>query len=120
MMTAEGVTLCAARHRAVNPRPPGLAFEPLKGSCGGILYAAAFRFDCRHLGILDHPLSRMMTAESVAHSAAQQRAVVPRLDRGIQGGFNRSSQHFGYGSFGGIRRGFPPVFSSREFSGAWC
>jgi NAD(P)-dependent dehydrogenase (short-subunit alcohol dehydrogenase family) len=38
----------------------------------------------------------------------------------VEGGFNRSSQHFVYGSIVGIRRGFPPVFSSQEFSGAWC
>jgi hypothetical protein len=38
----------------------------------------------------------------------------------VVGGFNRSSQHFVYGSIVGIRRGFLPVFSSQEFSGAWC
>src|SRR5713101_4756173 len=45
--------------------------------------------------------------------------VIARLDRATQGGFNRSSQHPLYGSLVGIRRGFPPVFSSQGFSGAW-
>jgi hypothetical protein len=27
----------------------------------GIQYAAAFRFDCKCLGVLDHPLARVMT-----------------------------------------------------------
>ena len=41
-------------------------------------------------------------------------------DGGFEGGFNRSSQHFMYGSLGEIRREFPLVFSSQGFSGAWC
>jgi len=40
----------------------------------GIQYAADFRFHCWRLGILDHPLSRMMTAEGVAHCAARSTA----------------------------------------------
>jgi hypothetical protein len=31
----------------------------------GIQYAAASRFYLRRLGILDHPLSRMMTADGI-------------------------------------------------------
>jgi len=46
--------------------------------------------------------------------------LVHHSDRGSQGGFNRSSQHFMYGSLGEIRREFPRVFSSQVFSGAWC
>src|SRR3982074_1882294 len=46
----------------------------------------------------------------------------PKLKRAVpdgvydinnNGGFNRSSQHFVYDSLVGIRRGFPPVFSSQ-------
>jgi transposase InsO family protein len=44
--------------------------------------------------------------------------LVHHSDRGSQGGFNRSSQHFVYGSLVGIRRGFPLVSSSQEFSAA--
>jgi transposase InsO family protein len=46
--------------------------------------------------------------------------LIHHSDRGVQGGFNRSSQHSLYGSLGGIRREFPPVFSSRGFFGAGC
>ena len=42
------------------------------------------------------------------------------LIAGLVGGFNRSSQHSLYGSLGGIRREFPPVFSSRGFFEAGC
>jgi hypothetical protein len=34
----------------------------------GIQYAAASRFHRYRLGVLDHPLSRMMTTEGVARS----------------------------------------------------
>jgi hypothetical protein len=45
-------------------------------------------------------------------------AVIARLDRATQGGFNRSSQHFEYAALVGIRRGFRPVFSSQGSFGA--
>jgi putative transposase len=47
-------------------------------------------------------------------------SLIHHSDRGVQGGFNRSSQHPLYGSLGGIRREFPPVFSSQGFFGAGC
>ena len=47
--------------------------------------------------------------------------VIDNLEDGRNlGGFNRSSQHSLYGSLGGIRREFPPVFSSRGFFEAGC
>src|SRR5258706_14242328 len=63
-MTAPTATI--SRHTP----PPGLAFgEPDDRLQRGIQYAAAFRFHHRRFGILDHPLSRMMTAEGVAHDS---------------------------------------------------
>ena len=88
---------------------------------------------------LDMTLMRRSTARSAGWSARRRRhggkpgrnipsqrtasgstAVVDRLDRATRGGFNRSSQHSLYGSLGGIRREFPPVFSSRGFFEAGC
>jgi putative transposase len=57
-----------------------------------------------------------LTALNMAISAQRPGAgLIHHSDRGVQGGFNRSSQHFVYGSLGGIRRELPPVFSSRGF-----
>jgi transposase InsO family protein len=50
----------------------------------------------------------------------QSGSLIHHSDRGVQGGFNRSSQHRLYGSLGAIRREFPPVSSSLGFFGAWC
>jgi hypothetical protein len=65
-MTAENVApRCSTTGR--HAPPPGLAFgEPDDRLLRGIQYTAAFRRDHEWLGIPDHPLSRMMTAEDMA------------------------------------------------------
>jgi hypothetical protein len=49
----------------------------------GIQYAAASRFHRYRLGVLDHPLSRMMTTEGVARSinviASEAKQSIPSL-----------------------------------------
>jgi hypothetical protein len=47
------------------PRSPPMAVKPAHA---GIQYAAACRFHHRRLGVLDHPLSRMMAIEFLALS----------------------------------------------------
>jgi hypothetical protein len=82
---------CEPTGRA-NARPmTGSAKKPVAGTSRhtprkrSIQYAAASRFHHRRLGILDHPLSRMMTTESVACSRSlnalppSRRAKAPEL-----------------------------------------
>jgi putative transposase len=65
----------------------------------------------------DLPLAALKMAISAQRPGA---GLIHHSDRGVQGGFNRSSQHALYGSLVGIRREFPPVFSSQGFFGAGC
>jgi len=76
----------------------------------------------RVAGPLPHPANVEPGANAikVSYIAETINAVVARRDRAAQGGFNRSSQHFVYRSLVALRREFPPVFSSRGFSEAWC
>jgi hypothetical protein len=68
----------------------------------------------------DHVIVKEMSGQRVKGVAAAFAGASAICQLTTLGGFNRSSQHFVYGSIVGIRRGFPPVFSSQEFSGAWC
>jgi hypothetical protein len=49
----------------------------------GIPYAAAFRFHRWRLGLLDHPLSRMMTADCFAMTPEYDSAISPRVSREV-------------------------------------
>ena len=69
---------------------------------------------------LDASLAIAALDRAIEARKPQRGSLIHHSDRGSQGGFNRSSQHSLYGSLGGIRREFPPVFSSRGFFEAGC
>ena len=92
----------------------------------GWLYVAAV-VDLFSRRVVGWSMSTAMTAQLVTDALVmaiwrrgKPDALLHHSDRGSQGVFNRSSQHFVYGSLVGIRRGFPLVSSSQEFSAAWC
>jgi hypothetical protein len=62
------------------------------------------------------PLAALAMAIAIQRPAV---GLIHHSDRGVQGGFNRSSQHSVYRSFVAIRREFPRVFSSQGFCEAW-
>jgi hypothetical protein len=77
-------TYTKCRRAALSPSydrhtpPPGLAFGgPDDRLLRGIQYAAASRFYHRLLGILDHPLSRMMMTVAFANTPSHSRNAKP-------------------------------------------
>src|SRR4051794_12069133 len=68
-------TVVVPRHR-VSP-----VASPMTGSSGGSSTPRLIHFITGVSGILDHPLSRMMTVEVAAASLAPQRNAHPRNDR---------------------------------------
>ena len=92
----------------------------------GIPVSAVKKLDTSGLKVIsvkDNPeLRDRMATTWLEMQAAKSTFAVDVPDNAPQniGGFNRSSQHSLYGSLGGIRREFPPVFSSRGFFEAGC
>ena len=94
------------------------------GTAEGWLYLAAVMdlFSRKIVGwaMRDHMQVELASAATMAiQQERPQAGLIHHSDRGVQGGFNRSSQHFVYRSFVAIRREFPRVFSSQGFCEAW-